>query len=40
MLRALNLCQDTDNDHLSMDLGYDNHSCINIQYRQGPNQVD
>ena len=23
-----------------MDTGYDNHSCINLPYRQGPNKVD
>ena len=40
MLYALNLCQDTGNNHLSMDLGYDNHSCIYLPYCQGPNQVD
>ena len=37
---AVNLSQDTSNDHLLMDSGYDNHSCINISYCQGPNQVD
>ena len=41
MLCALNLCQDTGNDHLLIDIGgYDNHSCINLLYGQGPNQVD
>ena len=40
ILRALNLCQDTDNKHFSMDSGYDNHSYINPPYHQGPNQVD
>ena len=40
MLRALNLCQDTSNNHLSMDSGYDYHSCINLPYRQDPNKVD
>ena len=37
---ALNVCQDTSNDYLSMDSGYGNYSCINFPYRQGPNQVD
>ena len=40
MLRALNLCQDTGNNHFSMDSGYDNHSCINLPHSQGLNQVD
>ena len=40
MLRAFNLCQDTGNNHLLMDSGYDNHSCINLPYYQGPNQID
>ena len=39
-LRALNLCQDAGNDHLSIDSGYDNHSCINFPFCQGLNQVD
>ena len=37
---ALNLHQGTSNDYLSMDSGYDNHSYINLPYRQGFNQVD
>ena len=40
MLCALNLCQDTSNNHLSMDSGYDNHSCINFPFCQGLDQVD
>ena len=40
MRRALNLCQDAGNDHLSTDSGYDNHFNINFSFRQGPNQVD
>ena len=40
MRRALNLCQDVGNDHLSTDSGYDNHFCINFPFRQGLNQVD
>ena len=40
MFCALNLCQDTGKDHLSSDSGYDSHFCINLPYRQGPNQVD
>ena len=40
MFRTLNLGQDRGNNHLSMDSGYDNHFCINLPYRQGPNQVD
>ena len=40
MIRALNLCQVASNDHLLMDSGYDNHSCINFSFRQGLNQVD
>ena len=40
MLRALNLCQDTGNDHLAIDSLYNNHSCVNLLYCQGPNQVD
>ena len=40
MPRAFNLHQDTRNNHLLMDSGHDNHSCINLPYCQGPNQVD
>ena len=40
MPRALNLHQDTSNNHLLMGLRYHNYSCINLPYRQGPNQVD
>ena len=40
ILRALNLCQDASNNHLSINSGYDNHSCINFPFRQGLNQVD
>ena len=40
MRRALNLCQDTSNNHLLMDSGYDNHPRINLPYCQHPNQVD
>ena len=40
MTRALNLHQDTSNNHLLMDSGHDNHSCINLPYCEGPNQVD
>ena len=40
MLRALNLCQDVGNNHLSTDSGYDNHSCINFQFHHALNQVD
>ena len=40
MLRALNLCQDVGNDHLSTDSGYDNHSCINFPFHCPLNQVD
>ena len=38
--RTLNLCQDTNNDHLWMGSAYDNHSRINLPYCQRPNQVD
>ena len=37
---ALNLYQDAGNDHLSMDSGYDNDSCINFPLSQDLNQVD
>ena len=40
MPHAYTLHQDTSNNHLSMDLGHDNHSYINFPYYQGPNQVD
>ena len=40
MPRALNLRQDTSNDQLLMNSGYDNHFYINILHRQGSNQVD
>ena len=39
MLRALNLCQDAGNDHLSMDLGCDIHSCISFPFHRALNQV-
>ena len=40
MLRALNLYQDTSNDHLTMDSEYDNHYRIYLPCCQRPNQVD
>ena len=40
MPHAYNLHQDTSNDHVSMNWGYDNHSCINLPYYQGINQVN
>ena len=40
MILTFNLHQDTGNDHLLMDSEYDNHSCVNLSYCQGPNQVD
>ena len=40
MLCVLNLHQDTSIDHLLMDSGHDNHSCINLPYCQGSKQVD
>ena len=30
--RALNICQEVGNNHLSTDLGYDNYSCINFPF--------
>ena len=35
MLCALSFYQDTGNNHLSMDSGYNIHSCINLSYYQG-----
>ena len=32
MHRALNLCHNKGNDHLSMHTGYDNHSCTNFPF--------
>ena len=40
MLCALNLCQNVGNNHLSMDSGYDNYSCINFTFHCALNQVD
>ena len=40
MLRALNLCQDVGNNHLSTDSVYDNHSCIIFPFHCTLNQVD
>ena len=37
---TLYLCQDVGNNHLSTDLGYNNHSCINFPFHCDLNQVD